>query len=235
MEYKNYQYSGVSFIKATNSKGLSIIFCPVGASIKSISLNGEELLLTPKSAVDFLNKENKLGKTLGPVLNGEDIIIGGQKYEFDKKWQTSMFLFNTKPLFEKNYFYVQYVFHKKKNEDGLPGNVQYLISYSLNDSSNELLVDYRVMSDKDTPIRLTNELPFLIEKEEQIIESQIINIENEKYKIEVSSAGFDYFDIHKVTHNNIEGVSLSPKNKKAEIVNSLKPYHKQILYKFIIK
>ena len=229
MEYKNYKYSGINFIRATNKNGLSIIFCPVGASIKSISLDGNELILTPKDATGFLNKDNILGKFRGPVSE-ESILLNGKNYTFSDKWNTSSFIFNARPLYENNYFFVQYSFSKKKNEDGLPGNVKYLISYTLSDSSNDLLVDIKALSDADTPISLTNKIPFIFTK--KLGDDKTLNLENEFSNIEVTLTGYDHFEINEEVIEETPVINVSPKDKEMVMASQLKPYQRQILYRF---
>lgn len=232
MEYKIYQYQGIGFIRATNKNGLSVIFCPVGASIKSISLDGNELLLTPKEAAAFLNKDNLFGKTMGPVFTDE-VFINNTKYTFNNRWTANAFMFSGKPLYDKNYFCIQYVFHKKKNEDGLPGNVQYFISYTLSDTSNKLLIDYRVISDKDVPVDLSIKLPFLYETYK--VDEISALIEKENYQVEILLKGYDYFDVKEESLDTQNGISISPRNKNTGLINQFKPYQRQILYRFTKK
>ena len=194
-------------LQADNEKGLKIIVSPVGASLRSVTFNGDEILNTPKNDADFFNKESLLGKTLGPILNNkENKEINGKSYSFDKDYSLNNVLFAGTPYMDKNLFSMTYSYKKKNMKDGLPGNVQYYISYSMSSSSNELLVDYRAVSDRDAPISISNKIGFILENDVKLeIESDYKHLENG-----------EIIDLH--TNDDLL--------KKKEI------YHKQILYRF---
>lgn len=54
---------------------------------------------------------------------------------------------------------VRFKYKSHDGEEGFPGNVDVEVAYSLNDA-NELCIEYRATTDKDTPINLTNHAYF---------------------------------------------------------------------------
>ena len=164
MKYKIHKIDKLSFLEVDNEKGLNVIFSPVGAGIRTITFDGMLMNVTPKEIKDFLSQNNKLGKTLGPILDSKiKFIIDNKEYilsDDNAKYNCSNFIYTPNPHMDNNIFSIIYIFKKKKKKDGLPANITYYVSYSMSGSSNDLLVDYRVLNDEDTPIKMTNNLLF---------------------------------------------------------------------------
>ncbi len=162
-------------LEVENELGLKVTFCNVGASIYSICFNNEQMTLTPKNNKDFLNPNIYYGKTIGAIANrvkDGKVIIDGQEYQMllnegdnalhGGQFACSNCIFNSKINFGKNFFSIIYTFKKKKFKDGLPGNVTYYISYSMNDISTDLLVDFKANTSDKTVISLTNHAYFCL-------------------------------------------------------------------------
>lgn len=80
--------------------------------------------------------------------NGENALHGGIK-GFDKAvWTAKETTVDGAPAVEMSYL-------SKDGEEGYPGNLSATVTYSLNDR-NELRIDYRATTDKDTVVNLTN-------------------------------------------------------------------------------
>ncbi len=78
--------------------------------------------------------------------NGPNHLHGGNK-GFDKvMWQAE-------PLLSENA--VKFIYTSSDGEEGYPGNLHVVVTYSLTDS-NELVIDYEAETDKLTPVNLTN-------------------------------------------------------------------------------
>ena len=237
MIYKTYKSNGITFLRATNEVGLSLLFCPIGAAIKSISVDNNELFLTPKSVQNFLSSDNLLGKTINPLFDNDEIDIRGDKYQLKKNFQISRFYFNAKPLLDNNYFYIQYSFSKKKMEDGLPGNINYYISYTMSNTKNELLVDYRAISDTYTPAYISNIFPFLLSDIATKEDGKVV-LENDDYQIEISSNEYVFEVVnHQLIQDDIvkSALLISPREKGLYYIDKDKQYHRQIIYRFIRK
>lgn len=234
-------------IEADNENGLKILVSPVGASIKSITFNDVEMLNTPKDNLEFFSKESTLGKTLGPVLNGKlNYEIGRKAYSFNKDYSLNHVLFVGTPFLDKKLFSMTYSYNKKNMKDGLPGNVKYYISYSMATGRNEILIDYRAMSDKPSPISISNDIKFLLGSENE--KDLFITIKNNK-KMRLDEILLENIDLEKTNEpiiiensnfkltieNDYEFLiesrfSDNPSNYKLTDKKSI--YHHQILYKF---
>ncbi len=171
MKYQYYKIDNIVFIEADNEHGLKIVISPTGAAIYAIYFDGEIMNVTPKDKLVFMDKKSKLGKSVGPIspyklINKDDIYqIDGKEYKYlkenkDIEYVISHFLFNNKPILDTHVFSGSYVFKKKKMKDGLPGNIQYFISYAISDYSNEIYIDVKALSDSTTPMSIHNELCF---------------------------------------------------------------------------
>ena len=154
MEYKVYNVNKIAFIEVTNLQGLKVIFTSAGAGIKDIYLNDQKITDNALDEKSYLNSENIYGKTLSLNLNDEDVELDGISYHLESKMALNRLLFSTKPLFDDNSFLVQYLFSKKYVKGGLPGNVKHYVTYAINDQSNKLIVEYRVLSDKKTLLKM---------------------------------------------------------------------------------
>ncbi len=159
MKYQVLEFQKIPYIKVDNENGLQVVFTPVGASIKSIIFNNEEMLLTPKNDKDFFKEGMLLGKSTGPFIV-DSALIGGKEYQYNDDYRIQNFLFRSNPNLNKKYFSVVYRFEKKKKKDGLPNKTNYFISFSIGESSSELLVDYRAMVDSVAPVSISNNLVF---------------------------------------------------------------------------
>ena len=192
MKTKYLKESKIPMIEVENELGLKVVFSTIGASIYSISFNNELMTLTPKTFTDFVKSSIYYGKTIGGISNrvrnglvkiddkeyhlllneGENALHGGQ-------FCLSNTVFTPKVTFGKNYFSILYSFKKKKMKDGLPGNITYYISYSLNDISSDLLIDFKAMSDDKTVVALTNHLYFCLGDEN--LDHLFLTIPADKY------------------------------------------------------
>ena len=250
MIYKTVKFNKINMIEADNEAGLKFLVSPLGASIRSITFNGIQMLDIPKNDIDFFSKESTLGKTLGPILNGNlNYEIAGKAYSFNKDYSLNNVLFAGTPFLDKKLFSMTYSYNKKNMKDGLPGNVKYYISYSMATGRNEILVDYRVMTDKPTPINLSNNIRFILGSEDvndlfviippsrkkKFDEISLDNvdltnsknpiiIENTEIKLEIES---DY--------NCMIESRFSDNPNHENILAKGAIYHRQILYKFFKK
>ena len=247
MIYKTVKFNKINMIEADNESGLKILVSPVGASIRSITFNGVQMLDVPKNDIDFFSKESTLGKTLGPILNDNlNYEIAGKSYSFNKDYSLNNVLFVGTPFLDKKLFSMTYSYNKKNMKDGLPGNIKYYISYSMATGRNEILVDYRAMTDRPTPINISSDIKFILGNEnlkdlfvtlpdsrkkqlEEIILNNIdlygskkpIIIEDSKFKLEIET---DYDCL-------IESRFSDCLNIKS-IIDKGTIYHHQTLYKF---
>lgn len=69
---------------------------------------------------------------------------------------------------------VEFTYTKKDMENGYPGNVKYKVIYRLDDE-NQLHIQYKVKSDKDTIVNLTNHNYFNLDGAENTEENSVLN------------------------------------------------------------
>ena len=259
MKYKTYNLENkISLLEVGHDQGLKVVFCPVGASIKTIYLDDVQINTSPKNAIEFLN--SNYGKTSGPNVLDKPFTSKGKTYtknEDGKKYNCSNFIYEAKPYLDKNIFSITYFFKKKKMADGFPGNVSYYVTYSLNDSQNVLLVDYRAITDEITPISISNtlsfnlgdndinnikiELPDCLTKEDNaefyngLENNQIIKVENRDYRVEIEPKNYAFLKVAKDQADNACFITPIDNPNKNNIVVRGETYQRQIIYRFIKK
>lgn len=245
MKYQKLTYNKIDMIEVDNELGLKIVLSPVGAAFRSIKFFGEEMLVTPRKNDDYFEKSANFNRTLGPILTNQDtFVIKGKEYKLDKEYVTSKFAFKTNPYLDKTFFSNFYTFEKKKNKDGIPNVVKYYINYTLNPLENEILVDYRVLTDSEAYITISNNFMFCLgssHSDELRLNKSIVEnkeyknsnpfiLENSKYRLEIKF--IDYENIN-VSSNEL-GVTISP-NDEPILIKKKTIYHRQISYKFFKK
>lgn len=163
MKYQKITFNKIDMIEADNENGLKIIVSPIGAALRSIVFNDEEMLVTPKQNSEFFEPTSALGKTSGPILKNSEsrlLNINNKDYIYDEKYHMGSFIFKSNPYMDKKIFSILYSFKKKKMKDGLPGNIDYYVGYSMGPSDSVLLVDYRAVVSEETPVSISNNIMF---------------------------------------------------------------------------
>lgn len=102
--------------------------------------------------------------------DGDNHLHGGLK-GFDKVlWDYKIVSKNNQEVLELNYV-------SPDGEEGYPGNLNVTVLYSLNER-NELIIEYKAISDNDTIINLTNHSYFNLSNEDTILNHELkINAE----------------------------------------------------------
>lgn len=156
-----------------NEKGVTVALSTYGAAVISIRTpdredRSEEITLGFDNLQGYLGDHPYFGVTVGRFANriaggefslrgnryclykniGEDHLHGG-KEGFDKK------LWHGVPFERNGTVGVQFSLVSHHLEEGYPGSLQVTATYSLTDE-NRLIIDYNAVSDKPTPVNLTN-------------------------------------------------------------------------------
>ncbi|MBO5577822.1 MAG: hypothetical protein J5955_01785 [Bacilli bacterium] len=175
MEIINYKQNGITFTEAKNDKNLKVVFSNLGAAIFSIRYDNYVMTRNAKYVQDFLLDGFYYGKTIGRVSNrmkGNTFVLNGERFEIDanengnvlhgghKGLSTFFYELNTVKCDDK----IEVIYSRtiKDLEDGYPGNLDIEIKYSVHLNSNEIDIEYRAISDKDTVLSLTNHSYFTL-------------------------------------------------------------------------
>lgn len=168
-------------IRVINSLGLEASFSTTGASLRSLTYQGKDLLLHYRDDDAFLLSSTFNGKMLGRVAgripnvadNGKEVLRfpedepktllhgGGMDSLSFKKF--TVFIANEP---EGNYVIFQY--HSPDEENGFPGNLDVKVTYFLPVDKNEITVRLKASGDEDTPVNLSFHPYFNLDGEENI-------------------------------------------------------------------
>lgn len=175
MEITNYKQNGITFTRVKNDKNLKVVFSDLGAAIFSIRYDNYVMTRNAKHIQDFLLDGFYYGKTIGRVSNrmkGNAFVLNGERFEIEtnengnvlhggrKGLSTFFYKLNTVKCDDK----IEIIYSRtiKDLEDGYPGNLDIEIKYSVHLNSNEIDIEYRAISDKDTVLSLTNHSYFTL-------------------------------------------------------------------------
>jgi aldose 1-epimerase len=160
--------------RLTNSSGAYVELLSYGATLVSAVVPDrhgclENVVLSYPSVQDYLADDCYLGSTVGRFANrisGAKFTLNGQTFFLDKNDGENSnhggFAGFSKKQFackERTGSSVVFAARSADGEGGFPGNVSVEVAYSF-DNSNELLIAYRLTSDKDTVVNLTNHAYF---------------------------------------------------------------------------
>jgi len=146
-----------------------------GARISSIKLpvndQLEEMVVTYSDSQNYLIDEYYLGATCGPIANRlskAEFVIDGNSYKVsandgdnclhggEHNFSNSFWEIDRE---SQNDNYVKFSINLVDLENGFPGNRVITVEYSLNDN-NQLKIFYTGITDKETPINMTNHVYF---------------------------------------------------------------------------
>lgn len=159
----------------TNKLGMKVCLLNFGARISSIKLpiNGqlEEMVVTYNDSQDYLIDEYYLGATCGPIANRlskAEFVIDGNSYKVSANDGDNC-LHGGENNFSHRFWeidresqsdnYVKFLLNLVDLESGFPGNRLITVEYMLNDN-NQLNMVYTGVTDKKTPINMTNHVYF---------------------------------------------------------------------------
>lgn len=171
MNIKKYKKNDLNFISLTNKNGFEVIFCDLGASIFAIKKNGVFLTQTPVDIELFKKMQIYQGKTIGRIANrvkDAQIRINNKIYKLDDNEPPKTLHGGKDGLSTKIFSYhvidntVIFHYYMKDLEDGLPGNLDLFVFYTLSDDKDDLLLEYSAVSSKDTILALTNHTFFTL-------------------------------------------------------------------------
>lgn len=163
----------VEKITAANDSGMELGILTVGCAIESILIPNKEgaienIVLHYDDVQTYLENPDYfgsiVGRTAGRISEGK-FTLDGETYELERNDQdynlhgekSGLHARNWKPelIEEENRVGVQFTLTSKDGEGGYPGNVDFKVSYVI-DNDNTLHVCYEARTDKATVINMTN-------------------------------------------------------------------------------
>lgn len=157
-----------------NKNGVKAGILTLGATladmiVKDKNSNERDVCLGFDNLGDYLTLWDYQGAVVGPCANR----IGGASFEIDEKkyavtanekgitclhsaGEFNNAVWNAKILNDKS---VAFTYRSPDGVNGFPGNIDAKVTYTLSDN-DELSIDYEAVSDKKTPINLTNHAYF---------------------------------------------------------------------------
>jgi galactose mutarotase-like enzyme len=169
---KNIDGKPVSLYTLKNSSGMQVQITNYGGRIVSLSVpdrKGKIIdVVAGYAAIDgYLgSKEVYHGATIGryanriggaqfkldgktynlPANNGPNTLHGGQKGFHNQVWD----------VVQHDEYLLMLQYQSKDGEEGFPGNLNVLVTFSLSAYDNELRIEYEASTDKPTVVNLTN-------------------------------------------------------------------------------
>ena len=202
-----------------------------GATLVSFFINGKNIILGYPELSRYKSCETYLGATVGRYANrisNAEFTLNGKKYALtanDKKHTLHGGITGfSKKIWEiinidKNS--IRMSIKSKDGEGGFPGNMYTEVSFSI--TENRLIIDYFAVSDKDTPICLTNHSYFNLDGENNVentilqINAGYVSITDEDLiptgKINVTDSPFDFRHPKKI------GQDINTQNKYLKMQN----------------
>ncbi len=166
-------------IHLTNSNGMTVSFMDIGATWLSCTLpvNDEtrEVLLRSENMTEHMKQDAYFGAIVGrfanriakglftvdgngyqlDINNGENALHGGLEGFDKRRWTVA----------EQGEQWVVFTLHSEDGDQGYPGNLDVKVTYTLTDE-NELIIAYDAITDKTSPLNLTNHAYFNLAGEE---------------------------------------------------------------------
>jgi aldose 1-epimerase len=191
-----------------NNNGIRVKISSYGATITSIVVPGkergpEDIVCGFNTFENYFSKEYQdnapyFGGTIGRYcsqikdskfsLNGTEFQLAqncgtnnlhGGREGFDKKiWEIKSFKQNASMLGMK--------LQSAHLEEGFPGNVYINVTFSLDDE-NRLRIDYKALTDQDTPFSMTNHTYFNLSGFAETVEGHTVQINSDRKQIWDSS------------------------------------------------
>lgn len=171
------------FISVTNDSGLEVVFCSLGASVYSLKLDIEPMILSYRDFPVFYDSPSYQGKTLGRIagrIKDGKLDVDGVTYQLDQnegnntlhggKESLSFKVWSHQVERLKNGIIVKFYYTSKKGECGFNGKVDFVVSYKIPKDDNNIIVEYDAYPRKeDTLINLTNHMYFNLANKKDIL------------------------------------------------------------------
>lgn len=182
MEIESKTISSSAFIKITNSSGLEVILSENGAGIYQIKLDGTPMLVGLKDFDAWMKSTAYNGKTVGRIagrLPAEGLKFKGKTYPLNNN-EGAKTLHGGKEGFSFRNFKmdmhhledsvnVDFYLTSPNMDQGFPEEVTLRVRYVIPEKENKVRIEYKVVSDGETPISLTTHTYFNLGGEKDIL------------------------------------------------------------------
>lgn len=173
MKISKIKYGKFSLIKVSFDN-FHVSFCNLGASIYSIEINKDKILMTTKNFDDFVKPYHYHGKTIGRVANrtkGNTLLIDNKNYTLENNEGENVLHGGLHALSNQKFSYnirknkdnckVIFSYFSPSGESGYPGNLYLKVIYTVSKDFS-LTTNYQYFADKKTPVSLTNHAYFTL-------------------------------------------------------------------------
>jgi aldose 1-epimerase len=231
----HYEHQDIIVFRITNTSGAYCEISNYGATLISIVVPDRKgimgnVILGYNEISDYLTDKFYLGSTIGRVanrirnagfsLNGNNITL--DKNDGENNLHGGFNGINTKVLdFEIVNSAVIFKGKSILGEGGFPGNIQFTIKYSFNDT-NELLIEYVVTADTTTPVNFTNHAYFKLNPELEDILTHELQINSETC-LEMDSKLLPTGNIQKVKNSEFDFLGFQSIESKRSAKDGLFP------------
>lgn len=187
----------IDMFTLTNAHGAVAKIITYGATLTELWMPDRQgktgdVILGFEDLKGYLQNEPYLGATVGRVanrigkarftLNGKEYSLeanDGPNYLHSGKNGLSHMVWRGETLKVPHGAAARFSFHSPDGDEGFPGNVDISVTYTLTDN-NELKLTYQAITDKDTPINLTNHSYFNLGGQKDIL-SQVLYLNADRY------------------------------------------------------
>jgi aldose 1-epimerase len=175
----------------TNARGMEVSVCEYGATLTSIrvpDVHGKigEVTLGLRSLEDYVAGNPFLGSTVGRyanrladgklTLDGQTIALaqnnngnhlhGGLRGLDKRVWQSEAIRTESASA-------VRFTYVSPAGEEGYPGTLSVVVTYTLSDASDELTIDFEATTDAPTACNLTNHVFFNLAGQGSVLDHQV--------------------------------------------------------------
>jgi aldose 1-epimerase len=163
----------VTLFTLTNENGMKVSFTDYGANIVSIIVPDaqgkmDDVALGFEDIAGYEENSTGFGSFIGRHANrigGAKFELNGKVYELDKNdgknnlhsgyTGYNKFMYETEVFEEEDITSIEFTRLSPHMEQGFPGNLDVSVTYSLTET-NEIVIEYLAVSDRDTIVNLTN-------------------------------------------------------------------------------
>jgi aldose 1-epimerase len=248
----------ILLFRITNSAGAYIELLNYGATLVSVVVPDKNnrfgnVILSFRNIEDYFSNSFYLGSTIGRFanrisnarfcLNGEDFHIDKNDGNHSLHGGDGGF---SKKIFDFNVNQESVTFYGESfsGESGFPGNIQFSVTYLFSDN-NELLIEYKAASDRNTPLSMTNHAYFnlfsdsedICAHELKVFADEFLEMNDEFLPtgniLPLANSAFDFTEYRKIGHmislkkEKIKGyntyfISRDQNNRELKILASVK-------------